>query len=447
MLHFKSFLWASCLSFLGGSLPAFAQSVDDFNPENPDEPTAISYCLLKVSADPAEAAYVSGGGKYIVNGNSVYVSTSACNTADYNYEFLYWTLNGVKTSYSQYFWYTPVNGKQELVAHYDKHEVVFDPNNPDEPSTSGVKRKFRLYLTSSIEGGCSFNIASGDRHEESSNIYVYASLNAGYKFDGWSLNGTIVSTSQGYSFTMPSANTTLEAMMSELPFDPENPLEPTGAGTDVDTSGRKIIDIVIGHESTVVDKTRVVFNEQKTLGYDTGSDAAKFISNTAAFQIYSLDGDGNIYSVNQRPEDDGEVSLGVIVKEAGEVAITATRLDCSVSLIDKQLNKWHDLALGSYTFSGVAGTIEDRFVLTTKQQTVILGDVNGNGGVDIGDAVTIVNYLVGKESSTFVAKAADTNRNGQIDIGDAVTIVNYLVGKTASLSQQNRTEWDELEPQ
>jgi len=66
----------------------------------------------------------------------------------------------------------------------------------------------------------------------------------------------------------------------------------------------------------------------------------------------------------------------------------------------------------------------------------ILGDVNGNGGVDIGDAVSIVNYLVGKESTNFVEKAADTNKNGQVDIGDAVTIVNYLVGKTASLSRQ-----------
>ena len=77
----------------------------------------------------------------------------------------------------------------------------------------------------------------------------------------------------------------------------------------------------------------------------------------------------------------------------------------------------------------------------------ILGDVNGNGGVDIGDAVSIVNYLVGKESTTFVEKAADTNKNGQIDIGDAVTIVNFLVGKTASLSRIIDDVWDEREPQ
>lgn len=77
----------------------------------------------------------------------------------------------------------------------------------------------------------------------------------------------------------------------------------------------------------------------------------------------------------------------------------------------------------------------------------MLGDVNGNNGVDIGDAVSIVNYLVGKDSSTFVAKAADTNKNGQVDIGDAVTIVNLLVGKIASLSRSTSATWDEKEPQ
>ena len=66
----------------------------------------------------------------------------------------------------------------------------------------------------------------------------------------------------------------------------------------------------------------------------------------------------------------------------------------------------------------------------------LMGDVNMNGIIDIGDAVCIVNYLVNKQNTTFNAAAADLNRNGQIDIGDAVMIVNYLVGKTESLAPQ-----------
>ena len=215
-----------CFSLLSGIHQAFAQDIEDFNPSNPAEPGAIDFCRLVVSADPAEGAYVSGGGKYLVNGNSVYVSTSARNTGDYTYTFLYWTLNGEKTSYDQSFWFTPQNGKYELIAHYEKKEVVFDPSNPAEPSMSDIKRKYYLYLTSNLEGAGSFNIASGNKYEEQSRINVCIYLNAGYRFDGWKLNGEIISTSTSCYLNMPSVNSTLEACVTELPFDPENPMEP-----------------------------------------------------------------------------------------------------------------------------------------------------------------------------------------------------------------------------
>ena len=78
-----------------------------------------------------------------------------------------------------------------------------------------------------------------------------------------------------------------------------------------------------------------------------------------------------------------------------------------------------------------------------------LGDVNANGKIDIGDAVTIANHLVGKPTYNFVERASDTNGNGTpADIGDAVTIALYLVGKPCNLSNSVK-EWNEneIEPQ
>ena len=98
------------------------------------------------------------------------------------------------------------------------------------------------------------------------------------------------------------------------------------------------------------------------------------------------------------------------------------------------------------TPTGKNVTLPDTKAIITVDDYV-LGDVNGNGGVDIGDAVTIVNFLVGKPSVTFIEKAADTNKNGKVDIGDAVTIVNFLVGKTTSLSRSIGIDEDEKEPQ
>ena len=75
------------------------------------------------------------------------------------------------------------------------------------------------------------------------------------------------------------------------------------------------------------------------------------------------------------------------------------------------------------------------------------GDVNGNGQLDIGDAVSVVNYLAGKPSENFVETAADMNKNGKIDIGDAVSILNVLVGKVANSAPELTETEDTQEPQ
>ena len=344
----------------------FAQS-DDFNPDNPADPAAIDYCRLTVTADPVEGAYVSGSGKYIVNGNQVFISTSAQNTQEYTYTFLYWTVNGEKTSYSQNFYYTPQKGKYDFVAHYEKKDVVFDPENPQDPSAENIKRKYYLYLTSNIDGACSFNMASGNKVKEEENLYLYVNYQSSfYKFEGWKLNGQIISNSEWFYFTMPSEETTLQACFSEIPFDPENPVDPSGGNINVDNTTRLLMDIHIGTADNNVDKTRVVINEVKTLGYDTGTDASKMISNDADFQIYSMDSGKNKYSINERPIDEGVVPLGVILKKSGTACISASRLDCSAVLIDNVANMPHDLAVGKYTFTADAGTYEDRFQLLIK---------------------------------------------------------------------------------
>ena len=120
------------------------------------------------------------------------------------------------------------------------------------------------------------------------------------------------------------------------------------------------------------------------------------------------------------------------------------------------LNVASDVAEGVYVIEiknasyskpdGVLVNLENT-ISTITIEDYVLGDVNSNGGVDIGDAVTIVNYLVGKNTSSFVEKAADTNKNGQTDIGDAVTIVNYLVGKTPIMLRNAKIIENGSEPQ
>ena len=72
--------------------------------------------------------------------------------------------------------------------------------------------------------------------------------------------------------------------------------------------------------------------------------------------------------------------------------------------------------------------------LFTREANAVPGDVNGDGDVDIADAVCIVNHVVGKPNTTFIETAADANGDSDIDIADAVHIVNYVVGKISALA-------------
>ena len=97
----------------------------------------------------------------------------------------------------------------------------------------------------------------------------------------------------------------------------------------------------------------------------------------------------------------------------------------------------------------MAGNVEQKEASSESSlniETILTeGDVNGDGDVDIADAVCIVNHVVGKPNTSFNEDAADANGDGDIDIADAVHIVNYVVGKISVLAP--RSEWNLPEPE
>ena len=147
---------------------------------------------------------------------------------------------------------------------------------------------------------------------------------------------------------------------------------------------------------------------------------------------------GNVYSLSAL-SGNSEMLTG----NDGTIRMVTLQVDDDIA------ENVYAIEIKNASYSKTDGTLV--IIPNTKTSITIVdyltGDVNGNGKVDIGDAVSIVNHLVGKESTIFVEKAADTNNNGQIDIGDAVTIVNFLVGKNTSLSRLTSILGDEHDPQ
>jgi hypothetical protein len=61
--------------------------------------------------------------------------------------------------------------------------------------------------------------------------------------------------------------------------------------------------------------------------------------------------------------------------------------------------------------------------------TVLLGDANGDGVVNISDAVLVVNYILGDRESDIIFENADINQDNEINVTDAVGIVNIILGQ------------------
>ena len=111
------------------TLTAFAQT-DDFNPTNPPEPKAMY--RLTVTAQPAEAATMSGGGQYSEN-----ASVTARATARTNYVFKHWLQNGTQLASTSTSLSFKMPAKHTtLTARFEYSPVPYNPANPSEPTGS-----------------------------------------------------------------------------------------------------------------------------------------------------------------------------------------------------------------------------------------------------------------------------------------------------------------------
>jgi hypothetical protein len=64
--------------------------------------------------------------------------------------------------------------------------------------------------------------------------------------------------------------------------------------------------------------------------------------------------------------------------------------------------------------------------IITTACSFVCGDANGDGIIDIGDVVYLINYLYKNSSPPFPIDSADTNCDGVVDVGDVVYLINYL---------------------
>lgn len=160
---------------------------------------------------------------YIEQGatSAVYTEGQSCTvtaTPNSGYDFSNWTENGTVVSSSANYTFT-VNGNRTLVANFTMPQPQqYDVNVSANPSDGG-------------------SVSGGGTYTQGTSCTVSATANGGYTFNNWTENGTVVSTSTNYTFTV-NGNRTLVANFTQIPTytisvtaDPTNGGTVTGAGT------------------------------------------------------------------------------------------------------------------------------------------------------------------------------------------------------------------------
>lgn len=139
----------------------------------------------------------------------------------------------------------------------------------------------------------------------------------------------------------------------------------TGARPD-DMLSRCQIDITLTDSEERTDRTRLVLNPKASMDYELTCDASKFMSTDVTMpQIYTLDTRGTSYAINERPESDGGVHMGLYIPSAGTYTLSINRNNkqLPVLLYDTELDQTINLHEEDYTFYAKGGTLNNRFIL------------------------------------------------------------------------------------
>lgn len=143
---------------------------------------------------------------------------------------------------------------------------------------------------------------------------------------------------------------------------------------------RKVINLTLSNGEQA-DRTRIVFNEAASVGYETVRDASKFMSEDKEMpQFFSVNGVVR-YAINERPMGSGDVALGMLIAQSGTHTIAlAAAVDEELYLEDRLTGAYVKLDAAGYSFEAEAGEELNRFVLHVGEPTAIYGVESDNNG-------------------------------------------------------------------
>lgn len=392
---------------------------DPTSPSEPVEPSQIMYYQLQLTA--TEGGTASGGGQY-VSGKQITLKANPQT----GFDFVGWydCVTGEQLSTSISFAYTTTAKHQVLEARFD-----FNPNSPVEPEEPVLRRTVTATAT---EGG-TVNYAS-DYVLIGSSISFKATVNSGYKFLGWYLNGVVYTMLTNFSYTVTDSY--YQNFEARFEFDPDNPAEPNMPTTTkhsfyimnkVTKPGAIVkFPIYLSSVKNLKDITfQLEFPEELTPDFTSVEMSEKAIGYSVS---YTKEDEKNyIFTLTGGIVPAGNTALLVFTINVADDIMTA--LDYPVKM------------------NRVEVTEEDNTVTTASTRNGRLsvyknGDANGDDAVDALDASLILQYVAhkfGDDNADFIKESADTNNGDEVDALDASLVLQHAA-KKIDLNKLETTE-------
>ena len=242
-------------------------------------------------------------------------------------------------------------------------QAQFNPVDPAEPQVP----IFKYVLTTSVSPSGAGTASGAGSYAPGTTRTISTSANSGYTFSHWMLNGERIEANSSFSYTTVEGQMDFVAVYTLNPFTPVNPAEPS-----MSVKSRLYL--------TSVPEGICTFN--RTNGDYVTADAYVIVTKT------DMDS-GHPYS---------PVLEAFLPGKDGEPFVPSDPSEPSTP--DGQ---------------------------TIDIQTLQTGDANGDGSVDVTDAVAVINAYLSGDSSSINVSVADVNRDGMIDITDAVAIINLYL--------------------
>ena len=79
------------------------------------------------------------------------------------------------------------------------------------------------------------------------------------------------------------------------------------------------------------------------------------------------------------------------------------------------------------TTEGTEIPFPDEECIVTVPISIIRGDVDGDGSVNISDVTTLIDYLLSGDASAINLDAADCDNSGNVNISDVTSLIDYLL--------------------